>query len=229
MSTGMPDDSFVKISTWKASYSSTEAGGVGHDEGATKQPGLGEFFITREFITNFSGTLSAEDVRVGSNAQVEPSVERLYPQFYDESTAGGRAIGLVMRALSDARKATASYERGDVDAVGSCLATIALIMRDAQEHTGFNEDFGALVSFLRRATLVASPAEVSLSSLNALVGALAALSENPAIDLNAAAEIADGLSEEGWRGDHELVVAMMKALLDEEAADEVQSELFEEV
>lgn len=181
----------------------------------------------------FSDSNAADERLRGGTVDAGVSLERLYPQFFDEDTAVGRLRVLVLRALDDARRSVEAFECSDLQMVGSCLAIVASIMRDAYEETSFNEDFGAIVSFIRRATLVASPTEVTLSSLNALVGALAGLSDNPAVGFAEAVDITDKLTEEGWRGEHSAVVAMVDLLLapldiDSEGSSGLnQPELFE--
>ncbi len=154
-------------------------------------------------------------------------VERLYPQFYDRNVAAGEAVVLVQSAIQDARHLLQDFASADLDGIGSGLATIASLMSKTHKLTSFNEDFGAVVSFIRRATLVASQADVTRESLNALLNALIRLSANPAIDLGEAADTIDHLSAAGWADRDEALTEIINFLFDEsdEGADELQAEL----
>lgn len=150
--------------------------------------------------------------------QVEPApVGRLYPHLLDDQGPAGPVIPLINRALEDARQALDAYGDADLASVYSRLATIAALMAKAHELTEFNEDYGSVVSYIRRATITPSP-ELSRSALNVMVSVLKALSENPAIDIDDAAELVEALANEGWKGELEIGVALLAALFGEEEA-----------
>ncbi|NMF99690.1 hypothetical protein GPA27_20130 [Aromatoleum toluolicum] len=140
-------------------------------------------------------------------------VERVYPQLFDDEGPAGQARTLIVRALNDARLALDAFGEADLDSIGSRLAAIAALMAEAHRLTYFNESLGAVVSFIRRATLVANSADTSRPALNALMHVLKSLSENPAIDLEDAGELIDILSHEGWCGEHELGAMLIAAVL----------------
>ncbi|MDR5830110.1 hypothetical protein P9250_19745 [Caballeronia sp. LP006] len=143
---------------------------------------------------------------------VAPEPEQVYPHLFDPKETAGQALDLVGGALDDARDALIAFGESDLQAVGSRLAQIAVAMQKAHKLTTFNEDFGAVVSFIRRASLMADPVEVTRPMLNAQVQVLVALKKSPAIDLDDASEMVDRLEDAGWRGEHPAVEAILAAL-----------------
>lgn len=160
----------------------------------------------------------------------EPSIGRIYPHVFDAEDASGQARIYVVKALDDARSALESYGEADLEAVGSRLALIAATMGTCHSFTSFNESMGAVVSFVRRATLAMPSGEVTRPQLNALVHALHSLAANPMVDLDEATDIVDKLEGEGWRGQNGVADALISALLDEvrEADEHAQAEFFPE-
>lgn len=155
-------------------------------------------------------------------------VERLYPQFFDRSVDAGQVRVLIQSAIEDARGLLLAFGAADLDGVGSGLATIASLMKQAHKLTSFNEDFGAVVSFIRRATLFADRGDVTRESLNVLLSVLINLGINPAIDLGEAADAIDQLSSVGWQGQDAALAEIYKFLfegLDDVVAEAVQVEL----
>lgn len=152
-------------------------------------------------------------------------VGRLYPHLLDDQGPAGPVIPLIQSALEDARQALDAYGEADLPNVFSRLATISALMAKAHELTQFNEDYGSVVSYIRRATVTPSH-ELSRSALNVLVCTLKALSENPAIDIDDAAELCEALANEGWKGELELGAALLAVLFGEEETrtlDEMQA------
>ena len=125
-----------------------------------------------------------------------------------------------MTALDDARSALDAYGEADFESVSARLTYIATAMQHIHRLTEFNENLGAVLSFLRRAVLLADAAEVQRSALNALVQALDVVSSNPMIELDEAAEIEDKLSHEGWQGDSGIADALVAALLGDGAEED---------
>ncbi|SEI45579.1 hypothetical protein [Frateuria terrea] len=186
-----------------------------------------------EAFATFSDELGTKFISNAASLDEIASADRLYPQFFDEHTEAGQLQTYIDRARTDARRALESYATADLDTVGSSLATIAALMKEAYKKTTFNEDYGAVVSFIRRAALAATPDELTLPALNSLVSVLASLASNPAVKLSEAVDMTDTLREQGWRGDHEAVNALVKLLMESddlmaepEVKEELQSELF---
>ena len=175
-----------------------------------------------------SKTTSVEPVDIGE-VNLSPPQEQLYPHLFDENLAPGEARMLVISALKDANLALDAFGDGDLAAIESRLALVASTMKRTHHLTSFNESYGSVVSFIRRATLRANPGDVNRSGLNALVQSLDSLSANPSMDLDEAADLIDLLSDEGWKGEHEATSTLLKFLFDESDLNEnenLQSELF---
>lgn len=156
-----------------------------------------------------------------------PPIQRAYPHLMDGPA--GEACQHVTRALEHARRALEMFGETDLDDINTQFSIIAVTMAKAHQLTQFNDSFGAVLSFIRRATLTASSAEVSRPALNGLVQALHSLLENPLIDLGDAAELVESLSELGWQGEHKAVDRLVAALFNEiaeESGSEQQTDLF---
>jgi hypothetical protein len=157
------------------------------------------------------------------------SIDRLYPHLFDESEAGGQARIHIGQALKDAQLALHAFGEADLDTVSTRLTLVAPHMAKAYTHTEFNPSLGAVVSYVRRAVLQASPADVSRSALNALVSVLQSALDDPAIELDEAADLTEKLANEGWNGDHVAVNELIAAMADDpELEAEVQALLFPE-
>lgn len=166
-----------------------------------------------------------ENVEVGSLP-----VERMYPHVFDEDIKAGQCLVYLRSAINDAHDAIDAFGEPDLQAVGTRLAQIAVTMGKAHSLTEFNESLGGVVSFIRRATLVASNDELSRSALNSLLNVLELAAANPMMDLDEASDLVDKLSNEGWHGEHRLANEIIMALVDssELPADEMQALLFPE-
>ena len=162
-------------------------------------------------------------------SMISPEPEQVYPHLFDEDTSAGQTRMLVELALNDARNALESFGQNDFDTIGSRLGLIATSMQKAHRLTTFNESFGSVISYIRRAVLAANSADVTRGGLNALVQALQSLSANPAMDLDDASDLVEALSAEGWQGDHDTVNALIEILLTGDSEPNVssdQAELF---
>lgn len=183
---------------------------------------LSEVISSRKVGTSGSEEISAVD------EQIAPSIERLYPHFFDGNEAPGKARVFIVNALSDARLALESFGANDFEDVATRLSLIASTMSRAHPLTAFNESLGSVVSYIRRATITMNAGEITRAGLNVLVFVLSELTRNPAIDLEEAVDLVDKLSTEGWQGDHAVVQAMIAALFDDnELPAEEQKWLFE--
>lgn len=176
----------------------------------------------------FSGTglyETAENIETGPLP-----VERMYPHVFDEDIKSGQALICIRNAISDAQVAVDAFGEPDLQAVGTRLTQIAVTMGKAHALTDFNKSLGALISFIRRATLAASSVDVSRSALNALLNVLELVAVNPMIDLDEASDLVDKLSDEGWHGEHVLADDLVKALVDSSdlTPEDVQALLFPE-
>lgn len=157
-------------------------------------------------------------------AAPELVTSRAYPHILE---AAQPALALVAKALEDARKALESYDDSDIESVSGRLSLIAVSCADAHSLTRFNESFGAVVSFVRRATLIADSSEVSRPALNVLISVLAQIRKDPNISLMAAGELVGALSEEGWRGEHKVVDQLLALFLSEAEPDATVTEAAE--
>ncbi len=176
-------------------------------------------------------TLSTGDELPASALSIPPRPEQVYPHLFDEDTSAGQTRVLVELALNDARLALESFGQNDFDSIGSRLALIATSMQKAHRLTTFNESFGSVISYIRRAVLAANSADVTRAGLNALIQALQSLRANPAMDLDDASDLVEALSAEGWQGDHDVVNALIAILFTEDTESNVpndQAELFSE-
>ncbi len=179
---------------------------------------------------NFSGTGGTEKIDFAESNETLP-IDRIYPHLFDESTTEGQVRIHIGGALKDAQRALNAFGELDYELIGSSLACIASGMAQAHKNTTFNESLGAVVSFIRRATLIASSAEISRSELNALVLVLRAIDKNPMVDIEEAAELIDQLEGHGWVGNHDVTDALISALFDEVdvvKTEDVQVSLFNE-
>lgn len=157
-------------------------------------------------------------------------IERIYPQLFDDSFAG-QVNSHIDRALKDAQLALAAFSEADLEAVGDRLNLIAPAMARTHRLCDFNDSLGAVVSFVRRAVLTTSSADITRPALNALVHVLHSIAANPMIDLDDACDLIDKLSDEGWQGEHGIADMLVAALLDYPDAEgdvEVQAQLFTE-
>ncbi|MDN7177316.1 hypothetical protein M0D69_04665 [Caballeronia sp. SEWSISQ10-4 2] len=183
-------------------------------------------------ISNRGGsTLSTDDELPASASPAPPQPEQVYPHLFDEATSAGQTRALVELALNDARLALESFGRSDFDSIGSRLALIATSMQKAHRLTTFNESFGAVISYVRRAALAANSPDVTRAGLNGLIQVLQSLRANPAMDLDDASDLVEALSAEGWQGDHDVVNALITVLFTESNDSDVpndQAELFSE-
>lgn len=217
--------------TWQPSKVSTRWAG---DEGVSGGGGdlLYSYAKAGGYIRPASGTgqenksdnASAQDYvgRVG----LLP-VERIYPHVFDDDKAG-QALIYLRAAIDDAKGAIDAFGEPDIPAVDSRLSQIAVLMGKTHPLTVFNESFGAVVSFVRRATLAASSTELSRSALNSLVHVLELSASNPMLDLDEATDLIEKLASEGWKGEHQLASELLMALADDYGmtTDDMQALLF---
>lgn len=155
-------------------------------------------------------------------------VDRIYPHIFDEQLPPGQVIVCLNSALNDAQSALDAFGVPDFQTIATRFSQIAVAMAKAHPVTDFNESLGAVVSFIRRAMLYTSPAEVTRSALNSLVKALRSLHLNPMLDLDEASDLVDELINEKWHGEHDTANALITALLDDYESEEVQTLLFPE-
>lgn len=171
-------------------------------------------------------------VAIGTEQKINPSpIERVYPHLFDDAGPANQFRIYISKALRDAQLALESFGEADLESVGSRLTLVATTMGGAHPLTNFNESLGAVVSFVRRATLTASYADITRSALNALVHVLQSAITDPMLDLDEASDLVDKLSSEGWRGEHGVVNELIAVLLDDldtEAGAEIQAQLFSE-
>jgi hypothetical protein len=141
---------------------------------------------------------------------------RAYPHIVE---AAEPAIALISRALDDARLALDAFSDNDFNEVANRLSVIAAQCKEAHPLTKFNECFGSIVPYIRRAALVANPDELTRESLNALVQAMSRLVDNSMVSLSEAGKIRGELSESGWNGENRAVERLFALLLGTEHAD----------
>lgn len=197
--------------------------------GSSRTPKAIEERTTASVETNQELLISRKSVvlTLVSGAKQDPltvnpgtfSAARAYPHLYDQAEDAGQAQVLIESAIKDAHAALNAFDDTDFEEVSSRFATIAATLGEAHRHTRFNESFGAVVSYVRRATLTADALQTSREELNTLVMTLASLQRNPAIDMDDAGELVERLSAAGWNGEHAAVEALVAALFDEDAGN----------
>jgi len=173
--------------------------------------------------------------RVVETAEAEQDIklpiERVYPHLFDDEGPASLVRSHISNALKDSQQALESFGEADLESVGTLLILIATKMSSVHPLTEFNESLGAVVSFVRRATLTASSPDITRSALNALVHVLQSAAANPMLDLDEASDLVDKLSAEGWHGEHKIVSDLVAVLLDDINAEtdaEVQIQMFNE-
>lgn len=157
-------------------------------------------------------TLDAVTAALPSPAAIAEVSKRAYPHLLE---AAEPALILMRQALQDSRAALACYGNTDFDGVASKLSFIAVLCAQAHKETAFNESFGAVVSYIRRAMIAATPSEIDRDTLNSMVHALSELIENPLISLPAAGDLLDFLSKHGWHGELEAIERLIALVLGE--------------
>jgi hypothetical protein len=163
----------------------------------------------------------ARFVKVSGTRTADQSVNlgaRAYPHIVEVAQP---AFILMQRALEDARLALDSYDDGDIEGVASRLSAIAAQCAKAHPSTEFNESFGAVVSFVRRAAIAADASQITRVAVNRLIHALKQLTDDPMIDLAAAGDLISSLTDDGWHGEYEAVDRLLSLLTE----DEIQSSL----
>lgn len=171
-----------------------------------------------------------EDEQIETRKLGALSVKRIYPHVFDENITAGQAVIYLRSAIDDENVAIDAFGEPDLQTVNTRLTQIAVTMGKVHAMTDFNESLGAVVSFIRRATLTASNDELSRSALNSLVNVLGLMAANPMMDLDEASDLVDKLSNDGWRGEHKLANELVMALIDSSdlPIDEMQALLFPE-
>ncbi|MCR4304884.1 MAG: hypothetical protein NUV63_11805 [Gallionella sp.] len=162
---------------------------------------------------------------------IKSPIERVYPHLFDDEGPANLVRSYISNALKDAQQALESFGEADLESVGTLLILVATKMSSAHPLSEFNESLGAVVSYVRRATLTASNADITRSALNALVHVLQSASANPMLDLDEASDLVEKLTAEGWHGEHKVVSELVAALLDDINAEtdaEAQIQMFTE-
>jgi hypothetical protein len=178
------------------------------------QPSAGTGFTG--LVLSASIDLHPENIRNAPPASQHAAigvVSRAYPHLME---AAQPTISLMHHCLDDARLALNSFEDADFPGVAMRLSAIAAQCATAHSLTTFNESFGAVVSFIRRAAIAADVVEISRPELNAIINALNKLTNNPMISLRDAADILSELSDCGWIGEYTAVERLLASLLNEE-------------
>ncbi|MFN0313484.1 MAG: hypothetical protein ACKVQA_00365 [Burkholderiales bacterium] len=150
---------------------------------------------------------------------------RAYPLAYDPEGPAGPALSLLGEVRDLAASIVDAYSDSDMATVGSRLAMSAALLSKAYPHTAFNPALGAVVSFLRRATLIADVTQCGLEELMALAKAARHLAENPLISLDDSAELVIELEGQGWAGADSDIAKFVSAVfgdLDEAASTQPQ-------
>ncbi len=183
--------------------------------------------VFQRLSSGLKSTSLDEDISINDNVKL--SIDRIYPHIFDEGAQTGQAIVFIKNALHDAKLALEAFGVSDFSDVDTRLTQIAAAMNRAYPLTLFNESLGAVISFIRRATLAASIDDISRPSLNALVHVLHSIALNPMIDLDDASDLVEKLSNDGWCGEHGVANQLITALLDDYGlnADEVETLLFQ--
>jgi hypothetical protein len=183
--------------------------------------------IRRLEIANGTATGTEIDKSVRSKESLS-STDRLYPHVFDPASAAGEALVHVQSAINDIQLAIDDYGDADLISVSSRLSQVGASMKKAHTHADFNECFGAVTSFVRRATLAAVPEDITRPALNSVLSGLRQLRLNPLLGLDEATDLIDRLSTDGWNGSHTTVEKIISALLAESDLDyeHIQAMLF---
>lgn len=152
---------------------------------------------------------------VAQSAEAAPLIRRAYPLVFDDDSPFAPVLLTLSSAVQESAKAIENYSDGDLEGVGSRLAFIAALMSQAHPHTEFNPALGAMVSFVRRATLFANSTEVNLPQLMSLAKAIRQVHENPLISLDYATDLIDELKAQSWIGANPAVAEFVSALFEE--------------
>jgi hypothetical protein len=135
--------------------------------------------------------------------------------MYEADAQTGVALSLVGRAKTEIESAVDAYLAGDIEEVSSRLGLVATNTAAAHRSTHFNEAFGAVVSFVRRATLAANVVDIELQQLMQLSKALNALHADPMLTLDSATDLVESLEKVGWHGQHVAVSELVASLIGE--------------
>jgi hypothetical protein len=154
-------------------------------------------------------------------------VDRIYPHIFDENTDAGSMLILVRNAHNDAELALESFAAPDLQGVATYLTSVSNLIRESHRYAEFNRSLGALLSFLRRATLVTPIESINRSALNALVSSLHSITSNPMLDLDDASMLIEQLLNEGWMGELESVEQLIADVLSN--LEEPQKQLFDDL
>lgn len=171
--------------------------------------GEGDVATNRPSSDNWSTVSRDLDARVSA---MRASDATLYPHLFDTNQAPGQVLTFIKNAESDAREALDAFNNGNFPELSSRLTYIAGAAGQAFPLTTFNEDFGVVVAFIRRATLAADAWAIERSALNVLITVLRELSKRPALDLDEAGAMVDKLRNEGWDGRHAGAEALLAEL-----------------
>lgn len=169
--------------------------------------------VVRRSGVQSTGEITADSDTVPAN-DLTLSGETAYPHIYDLSAGdSGAAMNLIAQAKVEANAAIDAWSDADLSSVSGKLAQIATTLAAAHNHTQFNESWGAVVSYIRRAVLIAGADDVNMQSLMQLSQSLRALYEQPMLALDGASELIEKLEEAGWNGRHESVAAFVEVLI----------------
>ena len=166
--------------------------------------------LTEDRILPASDTLDAQRGEGPAGAEILP--RRAYPLAYDPDGPAGPALALLNSAKEESVQAITDCQEGDIESVGSRINVIAALMAKAYPHTAFNPALGAIVSFLRRATLMVDATQLGLHDLMELAKATRVLADNPLLSLESSADLIIGLEEQDWTGADPNVAALVSAL-----------------
>jgi hypothetical protein len=155
------------------------------------------------------------------------SADRIYPHIFDESTDAGAMLVLVRKALNDAESALETFSTPDLQGTTTYLTNVSISMRESHRFADFNRSLGALLSFIRRATLVTPIDNINRSALNTLVSSLHLISSNPMLDLDDVSMLIEQLLNEGWMGELESVEQLIADVLSN--LEEPQKQLFDDL
>ena len=157
--------------------------------------------------------LATTDKKEKNFSTNKSSVDKIYPHIFDEETQTGQVVGYIGSALNDAKSALDAFDDSDFQTINTRVTQIATTMSKAYPLTTFNESLGIVISYIRRAALLISVADLSRAALNTQVQALQSIFDNPMIDLDDASDIVDNLSNYGWNGEHQITSQLIPLLL----------------
>lgn len=154
-------------------------------------------------------TPETSDVSVSRAAVSQAAI---YPHIFDEGLSKGAAWAELQGGMERLDKCIDAYGDGDIAGVAARLSEVALVLKSVHSKLDRNDPQAALVGFMRRAVLAASPDEVSRSTLESMRSVVRTMQSAPVMSLSEAADLSDQLETNGWNGDEPNASALFQIM-----------------